>query len=375
MATSLFGQNSSGLNSTPGSSEQTTVAPYARPFTNNLLGNTQALANAPMPAYTGQLTSGYGDLQNTAWEGLSGLTLPNSLKTAGTNLQGLSTKAQNLSYDPATSTFDTTAAKNYMNPYIQQSLNPQLAELRRQQQINSLGESQKLSNAGAFGGSRQAIMQGQNNNNLLRQEAGVIGTGYNQAYDKAAAQFNADQARNQAANQFGATYGLQGLQAATQAETAGSTAGTQAAQYGLENLKAMNTAGSQQQAIDQQALNAQYNEYLRQLKYPQDMLTLQRSVLNGLPLTGKDTYSAQQSLAQQVAGGISNVSGIVDSLMGKNFTQTQVEQFLKDTFGSQLTPKQIQAEVDRSTLQKQIDSQYTEPSVQPDAFGNYYAVD
>ena len=356
--------SSSGLNTTPDTSTQATVSPYAQPLASNMLEKANALTNAPTPVYTGQLTAGYAPLQQQAWQGLSSLTLPTALTNAGTNLNDISQQAQNMSYNPNTITanqFDATQAQKYMNPYIQASLDPQLAALQRQQAINQQGDLAKLTQAGAYGGSRQAILQGQNNENLLRQQNQLIGSGYNQAYQNATQQFNADAARdlqaqqlNQAANQFGATYGLQGLQAATQAQTAAANAGAQQAQYGLGNLQAMNKAGTEQQSLDQQALNAQYNEYLRQLKYPTDMLTLDRNILAGLPITTSNIYGAKPSLAQQVAGGISGVSGIVDSLMGKGFTQAQTAKFLKDSFGDKLTPEQISGYISDSEQAAQM---------------------
>lgn len=343
--------SSSGLNTTPDTSTQATVSPYAQPLASSMLEKANALTNAPTPVYTGQLTAGYSPLQQQAFQGLSSLTLPSSLINAGTNLNDISQKAQNMSYAPNTITanqFDATQAQKYMNPYIQASLDPQLAALQRQQAINQQGDLAKLTQAGAYGGSRQAILQGQNNENLLRQQNQMIGAGYNQAYQNATQQFNADAARdlqaqqlNQAANQFGATYGLQGLQAATQAQTAAANAGAQQAQYGLGNLQAMSKAGTEQQSLDQQALNAQYNEYLRQLKYPTDMLTLDRNILAGLPITTSNIYGAKPSLSQQVSGGIAGVSKIVDSLMGRGFTQEQTSKFLKDAFGDKITPEQI----------------------------------
>jgi hypothetical protein len=377
--------SSSSLNTTPDTSGQQTVSTYAQPYVNNLLDKSAGMLNAPTPTYTGQLTAGYSPLQQDAWQGLSGLTLPTSLQTAGTNLQNISNQEQNLSYNPNTITaqsFDANQAQQYMNPYIQASLDPQLAALQRQQAINQQGDLAKLTQAGAYGGSRQAILQAQNNENLLRQQAGLIGSGYNQAYQNAATQFNADAARNlqaqqlnQASNQFGATYGLQGLQAATQAQTAAANAGAQGAQYGLANLQALNTAGGQQQSLDQQALNAQYNEYLRQLQYPQTMLTLNKNMLTGLPMTTTNNFTAAKSASQQLAGGIAGVSGIVDSLMGKGFTQAQTADYLKkmftDSTGKQnLTDAQIQAELDRATAEANKSNAPPTDAV-PDGAGNY----
>jgi hypothetical protein len=331
---------STELNSVPTTSAQNTVTPYAQPLASNVLDKANALTNAPTPVYTGQLTAGYAPLQQQAWQGLSSLTLPSSLTNAGTNLNDISQQAQNLSYNPNTITasqFDATQAQKYMNPYIQASLDPQLAALQRQQAINQQGDLAKLTQAGAYGGSRQAILQGQNNENLLRQQNQLIGSGYNQAYQNATQQFNADAARdlqaqqlNQAANQFGATYGLQGLQAATQAQTAAGNAGAQQAQYGLQNLQAMNKAGTEQQSLDQQALNAQYNEYLRQLKYPTDMLTLDKSILAGLPITTTNTYGQKPSISTNVAGGVSLVSDTMKKLQGMGMSMPDISKYINN---------------------------------------------
>jgi hypothetical protein len=334
-----------------------------------------------------------------------------------------------------------------MNPYIQQALNPQLEALQRQQAINQQADMAKLAQAGAFGGSRQAILQGQNNYNLLQQQANLIGQGYNQAYNQAAQQFNADQARNlqaqqanvqqaqfaaqqgmtdaqmkaqygmtaaqaneasrqfaqnqasnaaqlqaqyglsaqqanEAAKQFGygqqmtqaqmasaaeqarqnaqeqaaqfqANYGLQGLQAAQQAQTAAANAGAQAAQYGLANLQALSTAGGQQQALNQAGLNAQYNEYLRQLNYPQQMLKLQRDMLTGLPISTTNTYGAAPSTAQQVAGGVSGALDMISKLK-KIYPDSpdKIVNYIKDMFKDSkgqpvMDEAAVRAELDR----------------------------
>lgn len=322
--------DSPGLTATPTSSNQQTVSGYAAPLAQNLVGQTQALANAPMPAYTGQLTAGPSALQTQAWQGLSGLTLPSSFGTAQENLGNISQAAQNLRYDPyqiSTDTFGNQQAQAYMNPYLQQSLEPQLAEARRQAQITGTGIAGQAVGKGAFGGNRESLMQSENLRNLGTTQSNIVGQGYNTAYSNAMAQFNADQARQLQAQQamaqqqeFGSTLGLQGLQAATSANQALSQSGMNQGQLNLQNLQAQATGGAQQQQLAQNALNAQYNQYLRQLEYPQTMLNLQSNVLRGLPgATTTNTYGAMPSGFQQAAGvgaGLASLYGNVSKLPG-----------------------------------------------------------
>ena len=465
--------DSPGLKTVPDTSNQQSISTYAQPYVSDLLGKTQALTDNPNTAYTGQLTSGPSNIQNYAWQGLANLTLPEGLTGAGANLNDISQQAQNLSFTPQTFTdtytaptpyqgttavnqynptgaytganiqnqytaaasgfnpinvttgqFDQAAAQQYMNPYIQQSLNPQLEALQRQSAINSQGDMAKLAKAGAFGGSRQAILQGENNYNLLAQQADLIGKGYNQAYTQAGQQFTADQARQlqaqqsnvdqakyaaqlgmtdaqlmaqygmtaaqaneasrqfsqqqslanaqntaqygttaqaaniqqgqfgatqamtaaqqqaqalqaqqaaqEAAKQFGASYGLQGLQAATTAQQAAANAGAQEAQYGLANLQALSKAGSEQQTLNQAGLNAQYNEYLRQLKYPQEMLTLQKNILSGLPITTQQNYKAQTSVAQNAQSAAGSVLDLVKKMKDNGMSMPNISKYIND---------------------------------------------
>jgi uncharacterized protein YukE len=81
--------SSSSLNTTPDTSSQQTVSTFAKPYVDNILNKSSSMLNAPTPTYGGQLTAGYSPLQQEAWQGLSGLTLPTSLQTAGTNLQNI----------------------------------------------------------------------------------------------------------------------------------------------------------------------------------------------------------------------------------------------------------------------------------------------
>ena len=372
------------MNAVPDTSAQGGVSTPFQPYVNNMLTNAETLANAPTPQYTGEMAAGPSTIQNQAWQGLSNLTLPTSLTTAGTNLQNIGTQAQALNYTPTgitTNSFNSAAADQYMNPYIQKALDPQLAALQRQQQINQQGDMAKLSQAGAYGGSRQAILEGQNNYNLLAQQAGLIGSGYNQAYNNAATQFNADQARNlqgqqlnQAGNQFAATYGLQGLQAATQANTAAANAGTQQAQYGLANLTALGTAGNTQQTLNQAQDNAKYNEYLRQLKYPQDMLTMQKNVLSGLPITTTNTFSPKLSVSQQAAAGISGLAGVAKDLAAAGMMPDAITSYMKNMFG--VTDAQAQSTLEAQGAQASAQlGNVIAAGGQPDGNGNYVITD
>jgi hypothetical protein len=143
----------------------------------------------------------------------------------------------------------------------------------------------------------------------------------NQAAQQAAAQLAAQQAQtaaqydmqaqlaNQSANQFAATYGLNALQAATQASSLAGRYGLDQYSQQLAGLSALANAGTQQQAIQQQALTADYNEWLRQQQQPFQMLEFERSMLQGLPLTETTSQSGTTS------NGVGDLLGGIGDLL------------------------------------------------------------
>jgi hypothetical protein len=165
---------------------------------------------------------------------------------------------------PVGQSFTTADAQKYMSPYLQASLDPQIAEARRQAQITQAQNAAKGAQSGAFGGSRQAIMDAETQRSLGTNLANITGQGYNTAFTNAQQQFNAEQARKVQEAQLQAQYGLSAAQAAEASKQFGSqqgmTAAQLAAQYGLSSQQALEASrqfGSQQKMTAAQ-LMAQY---------------------------------------------------------------------------------------------------------------------
>ena len=204
--------------------------------------------------------------------------------TAGaSNLQtqqfgGLSNLANN-------STFNATQAQNYMNPYISAALNPQLEELRRQSQITQLGNAAKSTQAGAYGGSRQALMDTETQRALLSEQNKAIGSGYASAFDKATGQFNADKNRE------------------------------------LQIQQALGTAGATQRDIEQQGITADKTQFEEQRDFPYKMVQYQKDLLQGLPITTSSNTTNQTQLSQ-IAGQVQGLMGLYQSLANLGQTKT-----------------------------------------------------
>ena len=87
-------------------------------------------------------------------------------------------------------------AEQYMNPFVQQALNPQLEEIQRQAEIQRQVENAQLTQAGAYGGSRSALMNSEMDDNMLRLMAELTGKGYQSAYESAGNLFTSDYQRD-----------------------------------------------------------------------------------------------------------------------------------------------------------------------------------
>lgn len=284
-----------------GSSAQQTLSEWAGPYVTNMLGKTEALADQPYQVYGGPMTAGASDLQSKVFQGLGSLAFPSqlgktfsstdaySMPTMGADAYspgaiGTGAGAAPIGTTPVGSTASTGIAAQYMNPYLQAVLQPQLEEMRRQSQINLQPGLTKLTQAGGFGGGRQAIMESEANRNLLQEQNKTIGTGYANAYDKAMQQFNTEQG-----------------QAKTLADM-------------------LSGVGSTQRGIEQEGITADYNEFLAQRDYPQKMLQFQQSMLQGLPISTVSNQAAQQSGIGQLSSTVGGLGNILESLKKFNLT-------------------------------------------------------
>jgi hypothetical protein len=181
----------------------------------------------------------------------------------------------------------------YMNPYLDMALQPALQEAQRQYGITGTQQQSAATQAGAFGGSREAIMAAENERNKNTAMNNIIGQGYNTAFTNAQNQYNQN-LQNQLAG-----YNLMGS-AAGQLGQLGQTQYGQ--QMGINQLQ--NQYGAQQQAQEQQKINQSIQDYATQQQYPYMQLGIMNAMLRGLPLqsTTTQSYQAQPSTGQQLLG-------------------------------------------------------------------------
>ena len=254
---------------------ESALSNYVGPYVTEMLGRGQALGSMDYQGYGGPLTAGASAGQEAAFEGIAGLTIPTDLMGA---------------FTPGSFT-DAGIASQYMNPYLMQALQPQIDEARRQADIQRVQDAGRLTQAGAYGGSRQAIMEAEGNRNLLQNLAGITGTGYSTAFDKAQQQFNVEQGRKQTAQDAANTYGLAAL--TKQADL-----------------------GAAERAIESEGIAADYLQFQEERDFPYKQVQYMQSLLQGLPLATQSYTYAEPSTLSKIADTTEGVDKLYDMIFG-----------------------------------------------------------
>lgn len=172
--------------------------------------------------------------------GMGGLGYGLQGAMAGQQAAGYGAQGANIGQNVAGMSTDPGAQAAYMSPYIQNALQPQLEEMQRQYRITGAQEQGRATAAGAFGGTRNALMQAENERNKNMAMNQAIGSGYQNAFTAAQNQMN------QAAQlgMQGTQQGITGQQAAMQGAGVGLSGIGTAMQGQQAGLAGLGQAGS-----------------------------------------------------------------------------------------------------------------------------------
>jgi hypothetical protein len=316
----IYGGGGSGGGSpapTQSTSYNTNVPEYARPYVENMLQSAQAqiynddmTTFRPYQAYSSNVNdyfAGFSPMQMQAQQATAGLQTPTQYQ-AGTELAGLgglgslglAGQAAGAGQQYAQMATSPAAQQAYMSPYMQNVVDYQKSQALRDYQMAAPMRARQAIGAGAFGGSRQAIMEAEAERALGSQLQGIAAQGSQNAFQQA-----------QQAQQFGANLGLQGIQAGLGGLGQAIGAGSALGQLGTQQLGAQQNIiglqsqmGAQQQALEQNKINQAIQDYATAQQYPYMQLGIMNAMLRGLPLqqTTTQTYQAAPSMTSQIAG-------------------------------------------------------------------------
>ena len=304
---------------------QTTISElpgWAKPYAQKALAGAEAVTFQkddkgnitglqPYQQYQGERTAQFTPLQQQAFQG-AGTLAPSQLGTQAGGLAGAAAQgALNVNYNPyQTGQFRGQTAADYMSPFVEQAMAPQLREAVRASEMQRNADQAMAVGRGAFGGSRQAIVEAERQRNLATQLGDIRAQGLEKAFNTAQQQFNTEQQLREQSRQYGAGLGLQGLQTALQG--AGQLANIGQTQFGQQKdiLGLQQQFGTQQQQQVQNILSQQYQDFLNQQRYPYQQLEFLSSMVRGTPTGQVQTmYQAQPSAANQLLGAGTSLAG------------------------------------------------------------------
>ena len=269
---------------------ESTVSDWAAPVVGGLVSAAVDTAGRDYDVYTGNKIADTSDLQSSAFTGISGLATPQAVTNATTALGNVYNRASTQpayagatfgnqftapgAYTPATATnqfggvsdfqagqftsgFNAPQAytggtfnagtvsaglgapgsvESYMNPYLQNVVDVQAREARRQADIQRAADARKFQ--GAFGGGRQALYESENRRNLATQMGDIQAKGSQAAYDTALKQRLAEAEQYRLGSEATSKLGLEAQKAGEESRQFGAKQGLAsselAAKYGLD---------------------------------------------------------------------------------------------------------------------------------------------
>ncbi len=293
---------------------KTELPDWAQPYAKQLLERGAALSNQEVPQYNGQLVAGMNGTQTGAISGLTG---------AAANQAGTATAASNIAqqlaggsaYQTSNPFTGNVTASTAANSYADPANNPYLASTvaASNKQITDAYQNTtaptalaQFRNAGAFGGSAQAQVTGQNEQNLATALSNNTAGMYNSAYNTAAnvaSQNAAQQNQVNLANQSVGTAANQASNAQNSSNYYNWLNAQQAALTGASNANNASSnlygnqyaGGAAQQANSQSQLDAAYQQWWNKVNAPYAQLSTLSSALSGALGNGTGTSVTSQS--------------------------------------------------------------------------------
>jgi len=374
------GGGGGGGQPTQTTSYNTNIPEYAKPYVTGMLEATQKqiynddrTSFRPYTPYSTDVNNyfaGFSPLQQQAQYESARMQQPGQFAlgsglagAGGVGSLGLAGQAAGLGGQYAQMAQDPRAMQGYMSPYMQNVVDYQKSQALRDYQIASPMRARQAVGAGAFGGSRQAIMEAEAQRSLGSQLQGITATGSQKAFEDAQRQ-----------QQFGAQLGLQGLQTGLQGLGQVGQMGATLGQLGSQQQAAdiarqnqMSAMGKQQQDLEQQKINQAIQNYAIQQQYPMMQLGFMSNMLRGLPLQAQTTqlYQAQPTTTQQAVGLLGAGASLFGRKEGgaiKEYREGGIASAYK--YGGAISDPELEAMADRLSV-AQLQERLRDPQLTP----------
>ena len=251
------------------STTTTTTDPAIAAMQTDLYDRAKGIAALPFTPYTGARVAGFNPDQ------LAGFDATRNMFN------------QSMSFDPrgqlADMGLEPLNVSSFYNPFQEQVIDNTMADLNRGRQLQIQSDQDAAIGRGAFGGSRSAVLEAETNRNYFDRAGDMLANLRKQGFDS-----SADLAMRDRNFRSGINQGLLNDQ--------------------FRNLGFLSNIGLQQQGLQQGAMDAGYNEFLRAINFPKEQLGLLAQGVSALP--------NQQSTTQSYRPGFGDFLGGAAGLLG-----------------------------------------------------------
>ena len=251
------------------------------------LARAQEAADIPFQGYTGDRIAGLSPEELQMGQGIQGLFGTAFGYDPTGQLQQLASQQAPQLGDVQSLLYVDIGA--YQSPYQQQVIDQTMADIQRQSDIAQQLAQSRAIKAGAFGGSRSALLETEATRPYIEQQARTSAALRQAGFEQAQRAAESDIERQMRDRQF---------QAGIQQQLLGE-------QY--RSLGLLGGIGGQQQLLQQRALDVPYQEFGRALDYPKQQLGLLAQGLSGQPQFGQ-TSGYQPSTMEGVTSAL-NILG------------------------------------------------------------------
>jgi hypothetical protein len=291
-----------------GGSKQTSstqVDPAQMAMYEDLYGRAKGIAQQPFVPYTGSRIAGFNPDQLRQFQATRGLFETGMQYDPLTGLQGLAQQqAPQVGQVGSLLGADIGA---YQSPYQQQVIDQTMADIQRESDIAQQLAQSRAIKAGAFGGSRSALLETEATRPYIEQKARTSAALRQAGFEQAQRAAESDIARQQQMAMFAPE-----LELKARAQQAGLLGGVGSIQQ--QRLGQLGQIGLQQQRLQQGALDVPYQEFQRALGYGPQQLGLLSQAVYGQPENKTLTERTSPSFIDRASGAVdlyTTLSGLI----------------------------------------------------------------
>lgn len=274
--------------------------PWAQHQYETLSQGILGIANQPVTPYGAELSAGADPLQQQAW-GMAQENVGLGRDTLDAAIAAARNAGGHAPVNVQAGTLPGTDLDAYMNPWMDEAAEDYLTGLDRSRAMAINAQAGDLTRQGAWGGSRHGVADSLTNEAYARQASEGLNTLYSTGFQTAQAQAQADLDRQLQAALANQASGLQNAQLGLSAANLLGQFGQQQQQMGHADATLLNQFGAQNQAYSQHALDAAYQEWLRQQQHPWNRAALMQGVLDATPWPMNSTQRQTQTSLDPLA--------------------------------------------------------------------------